>query len=63
MKLPMRPNASPGGISGATKSMICNQAYLRVRANQNAAAITPSSPPWKDMPPSHTAMICAGWEK
>src|SRR5664280_1444467 len=63
MKLPMRPNARPGGTRGETKSITSNHDILRARANHQNAAITPSRPPWKDMPPSQIATISAGWAK
>ncbi len=54
MKLPIRPAASPVGTQGAIRSVTCSQGRWRVRANQTIARITPSSPPWKDMPPFQT---------
>ena len=52
MKLPMRPKNSPSGGSGAVKSKTSAALRPRRQANSDSAATTPSSPPWKDMPPS-----------
>ena len=51
MKLPRRPNPSPTAASGATKSATCQNVRWVRRANQPAASMTPTSPPWNDMPP------------
>ncbi len=60
MKLPTRPAARPVGTQGATKSITCQNGRARERANQTMAAITPSMPPWKLMPPSQTLKISSG---
>ncbi|MBV6411960.1 MAG: hypothetical protein GAKPKEKM_02869 [Rhodocyclaceae bacterium] len=41
MKLPRRPKPSPGGTSGAMKSITANQASFFLRAYKVSAASTP----------------------
>ena len=41
MKLPRRPKPSPGGTSGAMKSITANQASFFFRAYKVSAASTP----------------------
>jgi hypothetical protein len=60
MKLPMRPLASPTGTQGAMRSVTSQNVRPRRRANNAMAAITPSRPPWNDMPPFHTASTSSG---
>ena len=57
------PAASPVGTQGATKSATWSQGRLREWANHSIETTTPSSPPWKAMPPCHTAKISSGWVK
>jgi hypothetical protein len=60
MKLPMRPNARPGGTSGAMGSHQLQPAQLSYGRHAIATS-TPRKPPWNDMPPCHTAKISSGW--
>ena len=61
MKLPIRPAAKPVGTQGATRSVTSRNGRLRVYENRASAAITPSRPPWNDMPPFHTAKTSSGF--
>src|SRR6185437_3071124 len=60
MKLPSRPRPSPIGTSGATKSTVSKKCSAWRRDHHQPAASTPSRPPWKLMPPSHTLNSASG---
>ncbi len=60
MKLPMRPAPRPMGTSGAMKSISWKKLLPWRLPNHQTASITPSRPPWKDMPPFQTSKISVG---
>ena len=61
MKLAMRPKNRPIGVTQATASVKEKKASPRWRVNSHMAMVTPSNPPWNDMPPCQTFRICAGF--
>ena len=54
MKLAMRPKKRPIGIASMTMSEKARSRYSTGRANSMIAIVTPSAPPWNDIPPCHT---------
>ena len=61
MKLAIRPRPSPIGTHTAIRSAKPSSGMRWRRQNRSACATaTPSTPPWKLMPPCQTAKICSG---
>ncbi len=59
-KLARRPNSSPIGVTTAIRSAK-PRIGMRLRAqNRMIASVTPIAPPWKLMPPCHTASASSG---
>src|SRR5579864_6954412 len=52
MKLPIRPKNKPRPGSGTVKSSTSDTLRPRRHANKETAMMTPSIPPWNDIPPS-----------
>ena len=64
MKLTMRVAKMPSGSSTTTSSpRMLNVRPGCLRRNRKIATITPTSAPWKAMPPFQIAMKSSGWAR
>ena len=54
MKFAIRPKKRPIGIAAVMMSENAKSGILRARVNNRMAIVTPSAPPWNDIPPCQT---------